>query len=204
LLVHVVDLAGEDPATAYEAVRAELRSYGAGLEALPELVVLSKRDLVPGERADELEAEWSERLGDGVLGVLAASSVDGAGIDRLQRAILTAAPEAEIDRPRPEAEPEFEAEHIVYRPQGDQGFDVERVEDGVFEVRGRGIELLVARHDLGNQEALAYLEQRLGEIGVLSALRSAGFEPGDEVRIGELVFELFPDQPSARMLRRAR
>jgi GTP-binding protein len=204
LLVHLVDLAGEDPAAAYEAVRAELGSYGAGLKALPELVVLSKRDLVPGERADELEVEWSERLGDGVLGVLAASSVDGAGIDQLQRAILEAVPEGEIDRPRPEAEPEFEAEHVVYRPQGDQGFDVERVEDGVFEVRGRGIELLVARHDLGNQEALAYLEQRLGEIGVLSALRSAGFEPGDEVRIGELVFELFPDQPSARMLRRAR
>ncbi len=79
-----------------------------------------------------------------------------------------------------------------------------RVEDGVFEVRGRGIELLVARHDLSNPEALAYLEQRLGEIGVLAALRAAGFEPGDEVRIGEEAFELFPDQPSARMLRRTR
>jgi GTP-binding protein len=204
LLVHLVDLAGEDPAAAYEAVREELRSYGAGLEALSELVVLSKRDLVPGERADELVAEWSERLGDGVLGVLAVSAVDGAGVDRLQRAILAAVPEGEADRPRPEAEAEFEAEHIVYRPQGEQGFDVQRADDGVFEVRGRGIELLVARHDLENQEALAYLEQRLGEIGVVSALRSAGFEPGDEVRIGELAFELLPDQPSARMLRRAR
>jgi GTPase len=104
----------------------------------------------------------------------------------------------------PAAGPEFEAEHIVYRPEGDQGFDVERVENGVFEVRGRGIELLVARHDLENPEALAYLEQRLGEIGVLATLRSAGFEPGDEVRIGELAFELLPDQPSARMLRRTR
>jgi GTP-binding protein len=204
LLVHLVDLAGEDPAAAYEAVREELRSYGAGLEALSELVVLSKRDLVPGERADELVAEWSERLGDGALGVLAVSAVDGAGVDRLQRAILAAVPEGEADRPRPEAEAEFEAEHIVYRPQGEQGFDVQRADDGVFEVRGRGIELLVARHDLENQEALAYLEQRLGEIGVVSALRSAGFEPGDEVRIGELAFELLPDQPSARMLRRAR
>ncbi len=102
------------------------------------------------------------------------------------------------------AGPEFEAEHIVYRPEGDQGFDVERLEDGVFEVRGRGIELLVARHDLENPEALAYLEQRLGEIGVLAALRAAGFEPGDEVRIGELAFELLPDQPSARVLRRTR
>jgi Obg family GTPase CgtA-like protein len=67
---------------------------------------------------------------------------------------------------------------------------VERVGDGAFRVEGRGIELLVRRHDLGNEEALAYLEQRLGEIGVLKALRDAGFEAGDEVRIGEEDFEL--------------
>jgi GTP-binding protein len=161
---------------------------------------------VPGERADELAAEWSDRLGGTALDVLAVSSVDGAGIEELRRAILQAVPEGggEAVPTAPAAGPEFEAEHIVYRPEGDQGFDVERVEDGVFEVRGRGIELLVARHDLENPEALAYLEQRLGEIGVLATLRSSGFEPGDEVRIGELAFELLPDQPSARMLRRTR
>ncbi len=49
MLVHLVDLApleGE-PMANYEAVRAELSAYGAGLEELPELVVLSKRDLLP-------------------------------------------------------------------------------------------------------------------------------------------------------------
>ena len=90
------------------------------------------------------------------------------------------------------ADPEFEAEHIVYRPEGEHGFDVERVTEGVFEFAGRGIELLVGRHDLENAEALAYLEQRLSEIGVVAALRSAGFEPGDEVRIGETAFDLDP------------
>jgi GTPase len=206
VLVHLIDIAGEDPAAAHEAVREELREYGAGLELLPELVVLSKRDLVPGERANELVAEWSDRLGGRALDVLAVSSVDGAGIEELRRAILEAVPEGDGQAVplAPATGPEFEAEHIVYRPEGDQGFDVETVEDGVFEIRGRGIELLVARHDLENPEALAYLEQRLGEIGVLAALRSAGFEPGDEVRIGELAFELLPDQRSARMLRRTR
>ena len=204
LLIHLIDIAGDDPIAAHEAVREELRSYGAGLELRPELIVLSKRDLVPGERADELVAEWRDRLGGAALDVLAVSSVDGAGIEQLRRAILAAVPEEEAVSAAPAAEPEFEAEHIVYRPEGDQGFEVERVEDGTFEVRGRGIELLVARHDLQNPEALAYLEQRLGEIGVLAALRSAGFEPGDEVRIGALAFELLPDQPSARMLTRPR
>ncbi len=130
------------------------------------------------------------------MGVVAASSASGAGIEGLRRAILEAVPEEDgataVAPASAAADPEFEAEHIVYRPEGQQGFDVERVTEGVFEVRGRGIELLVRRHDLENPEALAYLEQRLGEIGVLAALRSAGFQPGDEVRIGETAFELDP------------
>jgi GTP-binding protein len=62
----------------------------------------------------------------------------------------------------------------------------------VYGVSGRGIEMLLARHDTQNPEALAYLEQRLREIGVIAALRRAGFEPGDEVRIGADAFELDP------------
>ncbi len=50
--------------------------------------------------------------------------------------------------------------------------------------------MLVERHDVANPEALAYLEQRLREIGVLAALQRAGFESGDEVRIGDHDFEL--------------
>ena len=57
-------------------------------------------------------------------------------------------------------------------------------------ILGRGVELLFERHDTKNEEALAYLEQRLHEIGVIAALEKAGFEPGDDVRIGEHEFEL--------------
>jgi GTPase len=193
VLIHLVDIAGEDPPTAYEAVRSELAAYGAGLEILPELVVLSKRDLIPDHEADAAVAEWSDRLGGDSVGVFAVSSATGAGLDALRRAIFEAVPaeEAEVSAP---AEPEFEAEHITYRPAGDQGFDVRQVEEGVFEVAGRGIEMLVARHDTENAEALAYLEGRLREIGVIAALRRAGFEPGDEVRIGADAFELDPGE----------
>jgi GTP-binding protein len=192
LLVHVVDIGGEDPGGAYGSVRSELAQYGAGLELLPELVVLSKRDLVPNEEADAAVAEWSDRLGGDALAVLSASAATGAGIEVLRRTLLDAVPEEAFAPAASGTELDFEAEHIVYRPAGEQGFDVERIEEGAFQVRGRGIELLIARHDLENPEALAYLEQRLREIGVIAALRSAGFQDGDEVRIGEQAFELDP------------
>src|SRR5436190_7606149 len=194
-LVHLVDIAGEDPPNAYDSVRSEISEYGSGLDMLPEIVVLSKRDLVPASDADGAVAEWSDRLGGDAVAVLAVSSATGAGIEDLRRTLFDAVPEVAPTTPQAAAAaPEFEAEHIVYRPAGDQGFDVERLGDGTFEVRGRGIELLVGRHDLENPEALAYLEQRLRDIGVIAALRSAGFVPGDEVRIGHQEFELHPGE----------
>jgi GTP-binding protein len=196
MLVHLVDVAPEagDPAADYKTVRAELAAHGAGLERLPELVVLSKRDLLPDEEVEEAVREWGERLEGATLGVVAVSAATGAGLEELRRRILAELPEAvAAEAPRePDPDDGFETEHRVYRPAGEGGYRVEREDDGGYRVLGRGVELLFERHDTGNEEALAYLEQRLREIGVIAALNRAGFQPGDDVRIGEHEFELHP------------
>jgi GTPase len=196
MLVHLVEVAPleGDPESNYAAVRAELDSYGAGLAELPELVVLSKRDLLTEEEAEAMRRRWADRLEARALGVLATSSATGAGLEELKAAILAAVPEQPA-APAPTSDagpPEFEAEHRVYRPAGEGGYRVQPEGEGAYRVEGRGVEMLFERHDLANAEALAYLEQRLTEMGVLAALRDAGFEPGDEVRIGEQEFELHP------------
>ena len=186
-LVAIDPLDDRDPLDNYRIVRDELAAHGGGLLELPEIVVLSKSDLVPDERLEELRGALGEELGRPVLAI---SSVTGAGLDQLTQALFG------IVGPEPAPKPAergaaFEAEHMTYRPAGEQGFDVVR-EDDAFRVHGRGIELLVARHDLSNYEALAYLEARLRDIGVIAALERAGFEPGDEVRIGAEEFEFDP------------
>ncbi len=206
MLVHLVDLAPAegDPESNYAAVREELVAYGAGLERLTELVVLSKRDLLRNEQVEQAVVEWREQLGGGADGsggeeprvpaVLAVSSATGEGLEELRGAILSRLPEEAPARPeRQELGPaEFEVEHRVYRPVGEGGYSVEREDDGAFRILGRGVELLFERHDLKNEEALAYLEQRLKEIGVIAALKAAGFEAGNDVRVGEHEFELHP------------
>jgi GTPase len=194
MLVHLVELTpleGE-PVANYELVRAELEAYGAGLERLPELVVLSKRDLLEPALVEEAVAEWTERLGDSVLGVMSVSSATREGLEELRRRILvelaTVQPLDAVPAGGPSGE--FESEHRVYRPAGEGGYWVEKEEDGAFRIGGRGVELLFERHDTTNEEALAYLEQRLTEIGVIAALRKSGFEAGDDVRVGEHEFEL--------------
>jgi GTP-binding protein len=191
LLVHLVEVAPAegDPMANYRTVREELDGYGAGLDELPEIVALSKVDLVPEDEARRKVAEWREHFGSARPAILGISSATAEGLDELVRAIFSALPEEELHAP---AAGEFEAEHRVYRPGEEEGFDIVPDGEGRFRVIGRGIELLIARHDLENPEALDYLEARLQEIGVIAALERAGFEPGDEVVVGEMEFELDP------------
>ena len=93
-------------------------------------------------------------------------------------------------RSRAPVEPEELAEHMVFRPAGRTGFKVERVGESAFEVRGPSVERLLARFDVENDDAMAYVEGRLRRLGVLKALEAQGFQPGDELRIAGVALEL--------------
>jgi GTP-binding protein len=197
LLVHVLDLApvdGSDPVGNHAAVESELRRYGAGLELLPRILCLSKADLVTRREAEREVERWRSRLGEGALEVLATSAATGAGLDALRAAIFHRVP-LEAEEGAEAGLAPAPATHRVYRPGAGNAFRVERVGPGAFRVDGEGVERLVARHDVDNEEALRYLEERLRVMGVIRALQSAGFEPGDDVEIAGTVFELDPGAP---------
>jgi GTPase len=199
LLVHVVDLApidGTSPQETFESVRAELAAHGGGLGERPYLLVLSKSDLVSADVARDAVDQWRELLAedahvcrteDGVPVVLALSSATGQGLDALVHAVF-----AHARTPVAEPEPDDIADYAVYRPAEESGFTVERSGEHAFMLSGSPVERLIARHDLDNREALAYIEERLKRMGVIKALESQGFEPGDEVQVGEVAFVLYP------------
>ena len=82
----------------------------------------------------------------------------------------------------------------MFRPAADRGRPGRAARrTGGFRVSGGGVERLVARYDLDNEDALAHLERRLRGIGVIRALEAEGFEPGDDVEIAGVQFELDPD-----------
>jgi GTP-binding protein len=194
LLVHVLDLApldGSDPVANHATIEAELAAHDPRLAALPRLLALSKADLVPVEEAGEAARSWRARLGEEVP-VLVTSSATGQGLDELATELGRRVPLAE---PVPQAADlalEGLAEHRTFRPAADRGFDVRRGDDGMFVVSGAQVERLLARHDLDNDEAMAHVEARLTRMGVMRALEDAGFQPGDDVEIAGVVFELDP------------
>ncbi len=203
LLAQMVEVAPADqgsPEAAFETVREELAGYGAGLDQRPFLLVLSKIDLIPAAEVAGLVEQWRERLaseervcrdGQGSSLVLACSSATGAGLDELTSHLFTHVAASE----QPAADQQPMVEHAVYRPGSDSGFSVEPSDERVFRIVGPSIELLIARHDLTNADALAYIEEQLRSLGVVAALEAKGFEPGDEIEIGEVTFALYPGVP---------
>jgi GTP-binding protein len=214
LLVHVLDLAPgysdpthpeeADALANYTAIEHELAAHDPRLAGLPRVLALSKADLVPPERAREAVAEWSERLG-GELPVIATSSATRAGLAELAGELMrrvpildpSLAPTPAEGQPTPRAAPGSDelAEHMVFRPAERTGFTVEQLGPGAFAVRGRAVERLLARFDVENEDAMAYIEGRLNRLGVLRALEAEGFQPGDELRIAGVVLELDPAGP---------
>ena len=182
-------LDGSDPVANHATVEAELRDHGHGLAELPRILCLSKADLVPAGEAERLAAEWRERLG---VPVVVSSAATGAGLGALRDAVFERVPPEP-----PRAAGRRAAGHPPCLPPG-RG---RRLPGGAASApapsasTAGAIERLIARHDIDNDEALRYVEERLRALGVIKALEAAGFEPGDDVEIAGIVFELDPGAP---------
>ncbi len=193
LLVHVLDLApldGSDSVVNHETVERELALHDRRLAVLPRVLALSKADLVEPAVAADARADWERRLGAKVP-VIMTSAMTGTGLDELTATLVQHVP---LDAPAPAPGDGALAAHRVFRPTSTRAYRVERTGEHRFRVTGAGVERLLARYDLDNDEALAHLERRLRGIGVIGALEAEGFEPGDEVEIGGVEFELDPDR----------
>ncbi|NOY56623.1 MAG: GTPase ObgE [Actinobacteria bacterium] len=177
VLVLLLDPSALQPVSAEEQLEIlirELTSYSADLARRPRLVVMNKIDL----------PESREALAAFDVSPFAISAVTGEGIPTLLHAIAD-----EIEHAAHVGEDREGYE--LHRPIG-PGFTVRR-EEGVWIVDGRDAERAIGFHDLTIPEAADLAAKRLRRLGVDDALRDAGAKSGDDVRIGDLVFE-FEDE----------
>jgi GTPase len=153
-----------------EVLIRELERYSPDLARRPRLVAINKIDLVADVVSDE--------------GWHAISAVTGAGLPALLHAIADEVHEARRT-------PDDREGYVLHRPLG-SAFTVRR-EGATWVVEGREAERAVAFHDLTIPEAADLAAERLRRIGVDDALRRAGAKPGDDVRIGDVVFQMTED-----------
>jgi GTP-binding protein len=185
VLVHVVDGAARDPAWDHDVIREELRLHDPRLLEKPLVVVFNKMDLEAAREA--WPAFEAARRADG-LNVLAVSADSGDGLDRLRAVIGDLLPDADDQGDMPEP---FGV--VVHRldAAGD-GFTME-LEGATHRVRGKRIERIAAQTNFDIEESAERFQRALARLGIDGALRKAGIQPGDLVRIGALEFEWGPD-----------
>jgi len=85
VLLHLVDGTGDDPAAAYQTVRAELEAYGHGLTQKPEIVALTKADALTPEAIAAQAAKLKKIAGKPPL---VLSSAAGTGVKDVLRELL--------------------------------------------------------------------------------------------------------------------
>lgn len=187
LILHVVDLSGgyegRDPVNDLALIDAELAAHAEELATRPQIVVGNKADIEGADANSERVATWCE---ENERPYYAVSAVTGDGVGPLVRAVAEAV--HEIRSALPDEQPQFEAEY-VHVPAADREVRVARAMDGGWDVTGAGIERLVIKTDMNNEEAVAYLQRRLVKMGIETRLLSAGALDGDTVHIGSVSFE---------------
>ena len=172
LLALVLD-ASEDPEGAQGTLVAEL--HAAGLSERPTVTALNKIDLLDDELRDYLREAFP--------GAFLVSAETGEGVGAFRDHV-----EGMVRRlGAREAMPATEREHRVYRPTW-KGLQIGK-ENGGFRVTGEDVERLALKTDWESPEGVERFQRELEKSGVVGALRRAGAEEGDEVRIGEAVFD---------------
>lgn len=190
ILAHILDLSHSeerDPIRDFELISKELRFYDPKLASRPQIIIGNKLDLPGAEEKASKVAKYCQKKN---LPFLAISALTGQGIKNLLSVLANKLAEA-----RPIAKVEKEKVHRLIRfvEEDEAGFSVSR-EEKLFVVSGKGVERMVAMTNFDNEEAVAYLQKRLKELGVEKELWKCGAREGDLVKIGQIAFDFHPSE----------
>ncbi|MBQ2730526.1 MAG: GTPase ObgE [Clostridia bacterium] len=185
VLWHVVDLLEEtDPVERLEKINYELSVYDPELPKRLQIVVGNKCDFEESaENREKLEAYCHEK------------SVEFFAISALQRDGLAPLVHRTYELlqtlpPLTVYEPEITAEELDYKPE--TSIEVSRDDDGAYVVTGPHLERFLYTINPDDRESMMYFQRTLNKIGVIAALRDAGIEEGDTVRIYDVEFDYVP------------
>ena len=179
MIIHLLDGASADPLADYESINEELALFDSGLARKPQLVVLNKMDLPQAQALWSSVEKAMKAQGQGATSI---SAVTGEGVKDMLRSV------AEMLAGLPEEEP-MTAEIKVFRPIEEGKALTITWEDDAWQVRGAEVERVAAMTNWDLDEAVQRFQRIADAIGLKAALRKAGVQTGDTVRIGEAELE---------------
>jgi GTP-binding protein len=188
LIIHVVDLTGgyedRDPLEDVRIIEGELAAHATELGERPYVLAGNKADVEGSDLRSEMLRELAEERDVPYFEISAAT---GSGMDALVLHVGQMVHDLRVAAAQAEAQHEVRYVHTASRTR-DREFEVARENEG-WRVRGKGVERMVIMTEMGNEEAVAFLQKRLVKAGVERVLEEAGAIDGDEVYIAGATFE---------------
>lgn len=183
LLVHVIDIAGtegRDPIEDYYAINRELENYGEKVANIPQIIALNKRDMLSDESVVD---KFKEIIPEGV-DVFTISAYTHEGLDELIECVIkTLSKLPKVER--------LEVEEWNIDKRNLREFEVSKVSEGIFEVKGELVFEIMKRVNLEDMVSNAYFQKRIKNDGIIDALLEIGLKEGDMIRIGEYELQYF-------------
>jgi GTP-binding protein len=179
MIIHLLDGATADPLADYESINEELALFDSKLASKPQLVVLNKMDLPQAQALWPSVKKAMKAQGQKAVSI---SAVTGEGVKEMLRSV------AEMLESLPEEEPAT-TEAKVFRPVEENKALTITWEDDAWRVRGAEVERVVAMTNWDLDEAVQRFQRIAEAMGLKAALKEAGVQPGDTVRIGEVELE---------------
>jgi GTP-binding protein len=193
LLIHLIDvsgLSGRTPDEDFAVINGELEKFSDQLAALPQVVALSRVDVLGEERGEisRLKAHF-EALGASVFPI---SAVTGEGVEALVWHVHQRLQAIPKEAPTPGGPVRI----TLGETDSDdpRRFTVHRDDEGVLVVSGKALERVVAMCDMENEVAVRRLQRQLERWGVFKKLKAAGAAEGDTVRIRKVEFDYIDDE----------
>lgn len=185
VIVHIIDMCGSegrDPYEDYVTINKELGEYEYRLLERPQIIVANKMD---GDEAEENLKKFQEKLGDQKVFPIIAPIHEG--IDAVLYAVADAL----------ETAPDFfnqeeEQESVLYTyKEEEKPFTIHNKGNGVWEVTGKKVERLVQMASFTTDDGFQRFALQIRNMGIDDALREAGCEDGDTVRLYDFEFEFY-------------
>lgn len=183
-LVDVAEIEGRDAIEDYEKINEELKKFSEKLSTKKQIVLANKMDLLWDMEKYEKFKAHVEAQGHEVFPV---SVILNEGIKEVLYRSYSMLQEIE----REPLEDEVNVNEVLKEIKGDmEDFVITQDEEGTYIIEGRILDEVLAKYVITmEEESIINFLHMMRSLGLEEAMREAGIQDGDNVRIADVEFE---------------
>jgi len=182
VIIHMLDISeyeGRNFIEDYYNINNELAKYSANLEKVPQIVAVTKTDLLTEEELNEKLKAFKKATN---IEPIILCSIIHQGVEQLLDKVI----EVLSKTPKKSAQ---EIEMFDFDVRDKSTIEVKKIDAHTYEVCGGFIDNLIRGIVISDTASNAYFQNAIKKFGIMDKLKEAGLQDGDTVIIKDITFE---------------